>query len=96
MENSFWGIFLQLGLPYGVPTSSVQKDWSNARGSSPDPGFLWVIPRSSGSSGSLDLGFLGFVLLCFVLLCRVLLCLCFVLLRFAVLCLAKLILAKLS
>ena len=54
-----------------VPTCSVQKDGSNVAQSSLDPGFLGVISCSSGSSGSLDLGSLGVVLLCFALLCIV-------------------------
>ena len=72
----------------GVLTSSVQKDWSNVAQFFPDPGFLRVIPWSSRSSGSSDLGSLGFVLLCFSLLCLALLCLCSASLCCAVLCLA--------
>ena len=76
-------------LALGVPTYSVQKDLSNgARGSS-GLGFLGVVPQFSGSSGSSDFRFLGFVLLCFAFLCLALLRLCSVSLCFAVLCLAK-------
>ena len=56
---------------------------------SQDLRFLGVIPRISGSSGSIDLWLLDFVLLCFALPCFALpltVSLCFVLL-----CLAKLI-----
>ena len=83
--------FFPIRLALGARTYSVQKHWSNGDQSSPDLGFLGVVPRFSGSSGPLDLGFLGFVLLCFALLRLALFCLCSVSHYFAVLCLAKLI-----
>ena len=76
--------FSQIRLALRVPTYSVQCDLSNVRESSSDPGFLGVIPQSSGSSGSLY----RVPRLCFALLCLALVCLCPASLRFAVLCCA--------
>ena len=78
--------FSAIRLVLRVPTYSVQRDWSNLWESSPDPRFFWVIPRSSGSSRFLDLGFLGFVSPCFALLCLALLCFALPLLGFALPC----------